>query len=105
MTDPGTPPDQQFAALLSDLSSDNPGLQPSSATTIQVAGQTAQSAESVDPNANGGRGEHDWIVGLPGQDGLRYFVFVAPQPDFPAIRPTFDRMLQSVRVQGTGIGE
>ncbi|HEV2278896.1 MAG TPA: M48 family metalloprotease [Acidobacteriaceae bacterium] len=97
MTDPGTPPDQQFAALLSDLSSDNPGLQPSSATTIRVAGQTAQSAESVDPNANGGRGEHDWIVGLPGQDGLRYFVFVAPEPDFPTMRPTFQRILESVR--------
>lgn len=97
MTDAGTPPDQQFAALLNDLSSDNPGLQPSSVTTMRIAGQNLQSAESVDPQANGGRGEHDWIVGLPEQDQLRYFVFVAPSPDFAAIRPTFERMLQSVR--------
>jgi Zn-dependent protease with chaperone function len=101
MTDPGTPPDQQFAALLNDLSSDNPGLQPSQVTTVQAAGQNLESAQSVDPEANGGRGEHDWIVGLPGRDGLRYFVFVAPEPDFAAVRPTFERMLESLRTQGT----
>lgn len=99
MTDAGTPPDQQFAALLNDLSSDNPGLQPSSVTTIQVAGRNVQSADNVNPQANGGRGEHDWIVGFPGKDGLRYFVFVAPEPDFAAMRSTFDRILHSVRME------
>lgn len=97
--DAGTPPDQQFAGLLNQLTSENPGLQPSSVGTVQIGGRTVQSVQSVNADANGGRGEHDWIVGIPGRDALRYLVFVAPESDFAAVQPTFQRMLDSVRVE------
>jgi hypothetical protein len=104
LTDLYTPPEgtatnQQFASLLHQLSQENAGMQPSQVGTLQVAGQTVQSAQSVSPDANNGRGEHDWIVGVPTRDGLRYFVFVSPEPDFASVRGTFERVLQSVRVQ------
>lgn len=104
LTDLYTPPEgtsreQEFAALLNQLTQENAGMQPSQETTTQVAGQTVQSVQSVSPQANNGRGEHDWIVGVPVKDGLRYFVFVAPEPDFANLRPTFERVLQSLRLQ------
>jgi Zn-dependent protease with chaperone function len=95
----GTPPDQAFTALLNQLTSQNPGLQPTSVTTRKVAGQEVQSVQSVTPRANDGRGEHDWIVGIPTSSGVRYFVFVAPEPDFNRLRPTFDQILDSIRLQ------
>ena len=95
----GTPREQEFAALLNQLTQENAGMQPSQVGTTQVAGQTVQSVQSVSPQANNGRGEHDWIVGVPVRNGLRYFVFVAPEPDFATMRPTFERVLGSVRVQ------
>jgi hypothetical protein len=39
-------------------------------------------------------------VAFPSRDGsLRYFVFVAPTPDFEKIRPTFAKMIETIRVE------
>ena len=88
-----------FNALLAELTRGNPGLQPDSPTKISVGGLPAQAVHSVNRSANGGRGEHDWIVGVPRGETMRYFVFVTPEPDFEAMRPTFERILNSVRVE------
>jgi len=64
-----------------------------------VGGRKAQSSQSVTPDANGGRGEHDWIVGVPTGNALRYFVFVAPEANFSAARPIFQKILDSIRIQ------
>ena len=88
-----------FNGLLSELTRQNPGLQPGSPTGISVGGVQAQAVHSVDRSANGGRGEHDWIVGVPLSQTMRYFVFVTPEPDFEAMRPTFEKILNSVRVE------
>lgn len=43
-------------------------------------------------------GEHDWLVTVPrSQGGLMYLVFVAPEQDFGQLRPTFQRMLASLK--------
>ncbi len=85
--------------LVNGIVRDNPGLVPDQHSDISVAGKTGHSVEAANPSGNGGRGEHDWIVAFPRKDGsLRYFVFVAPTPDFEKLRPTFARMLQTVRV-------
>jgi hypothetical protein len=55
--------------------------------------------EGTNQSANNGRGEHDWIVGVPMGRGIRYLVFVAPEPDFTAMRPTFERILNSISLQ------
>ena len=41
--------------------------------------------ESVNPSANNERGEHDWILGVPMGDNMRYFVFVAPETEPAAV--------------------
>jgi hypothetical protein len=44
--------------------------------------------------------EHDWLITLPRQQGdLLYIVFVAPQKDFDQLRPTYEKMLQSLQVR------
>lgn len=95
----GTPRKQEFTALLKELSSENAGMQPGSVAKMKVAGQRAESAESVSAQANGGRGEHDWIVGIPAESSMRYFVFVCPEPDFKAMQPTFEHILKSIQIK------
>lgn len=88
-----------FQALLEELQHDNPGLRPGAVRTLNVGSRQAQSVESVTPASGNSGGEHDWIVAMPVSGGLRYFVFVAPENDFSAARPTFEHMLQSIRIQ------
>jgi hypothetical protein len=90
---------QAFSALLDELAHDNPGLRPGRPSSLNVDGTNAQNAHAVDQSANNGRGEHDWIIGVPVADSLRYFVFVASEPDFNAMRPTFEHILNSIRLQ------
>ena len=93
-----TPPDQAFTALLNELNSQNPGMQPAAVTTLRLGGRTAQSVQSISAQANNGRGEQDWVIGIPANNVLRYFVFVAPQPDFNSLRPTFQHILNSIQL-------
>jgi hypothetical protein len=55
--------------------------------------------QGVNRSSDNGRGEHDWIIGVPQNGAMRYFVFVCPEPDFNAMRPTFERILNSIRLQ------
>jgi beta-barrel assembly-enhancing protease len=44
--------------------------------------------------------ERDWLVTLPRPDGsMLYLVFIAPEKDFSQLRPTFQRMLDSVQLK------
>ena len=44
--------------------------------------------------------EHDWLVTMDGGNGtFIYVVFTAPEQDFSALRPTFEDMLRSFRMQ------
>ncbi len=63
-------------------------------------GFSGKDVECENPSENNGRGEHDWIVALQQRNGsLRYFVFVAPTPDFEKLRPTFAKMAQTIRLK------
>lgn len=86
-------------SLVRGIAQDNPGLQAGPQTDVKTGNAGGKSVECTTPSANGGRGEHDWIAAFPESDGsLRYFVFVAPSPDFEKLRPVFTRMLQSVEI-------
>ena len=44
--------------------------------------------------------ERDWLVTFKRNDGtLLYLVFIAPDKDFSSMRPTFEKMLKSMRLQ------
>jgi hypothetical protein len=87
-------------ALVHELGEDNPGFTPGTQRQITVNGVAVESIDCENPSANSGHGEHDWVVAFPQRDAsLRYFVFVAPTPDFETWRPTFRRILEGIRVQ------
>jgi hypothetical protein len=86
-------------ALVAEIRHDNPGLVVDPKTHGTAGGGAGRSVECNNPSANNGKGEHDWIVAFPNRDGsLRYFVFVAPTPDFEKMRPTFAKMIETIRV-------
>jgi hypothetical protein len=88
-----------FNELLAELGRENPGMQPDSPSHINIGRTQAESSHSVNQAANNGRGEHDWIVGVAQNGAMRYFVFVAPERDFEKLRPIFEHIANSIRLQ------
>ena len=84
----------------------NNGLTPlGDIVNVSVNGQEGRSQEfqGASPVA-GSNGaplrEHDWLVTIWRPDGnLNYLVFVAPQQDFMALRPVFEKMLRDFQVR------
>lgn len=92
--------DAALDALIENIARENPGLQARGHSDVAANGVSGHSVDCENPSANGGKGERDWIVAFPQKDGLlRYFVFIAPTPDFEKLKPTFSRMLQSFRLE------
>jgi hypothetical protein len=104
LTDVYRPPgkmslDEALNAFLQTITSDNPGLVPGEPGAIPAAGTTGRSVECSNAQANNGKGERDWLIAFQQSDGsLRYFVFVAPTPDFDRLRPTFTKILRSLKL-------
>ena len=90
---------EMFNDLLAELSRENPGLQPGSPSHVHIVGGSAEAVHSVNPSANNGRGEHDWIIGVPQNEAIRYFVFVSPEPDFNTMRPIFEHIVNSINLR------
>ena len=87
-------------ALIAEIARDNPGFSAGARSTVIWSGLPGRSVECDNPQANGGRGEHEWVVAFPQNSrSLRYFVFVAPTPDFERWRPSFVEILKSLRFQ------
>ncbi|MBA3915291.1 MAG: M48 family metalloprotease [Acidobacteriales bacterium] len=97
--------DTDTRALIQQLQQQNPGLQSSgSVSTINVNGVLGRSAELLgnSPVTQNGQPlrERDWLVTVPSpQGGLLYMVFIAPDRDFSQLRPTYQRMLDSLQLQ------
>jgi hypothetical protein len=66
--------------------------------SIRVDGKTALSKLLTNDSPAGGS-ERDWLVTILVPDGLLYFVFVAPENDFPDYQRTFQQVLNSVRLR------
>jgi hypothetical protein len=85
--------------LVAQLQQQNPQMKPGAASDVMVNGVRGRSLEATNSGAAGGGTERDWLVALPESTGtLRYVVFVAPDADFNALRPTFERMLQTLKL-------
>ncbi|HLY97893.1 MAG TPA: M48 family metallopeptidase [Candidatus Angelobacter sp.] len=87
--------------LIANMRQSNPGLQPmGSARTIQVSGVSGRSVELTGNSPLQGQRERDWLATVPAPGGnMFYTVFVAPEKDFEQLRPTYETMLRSLRVQ------
>lgn len=89
--------------LVSGLAQQNPGLRVTSSRNVTVNGVRAKSVDLQGQSPIGSNGrplqEHDWLVALPYQQNqLIYLIFIAPERDFSRLRPTFERMLRSFRL-------
>jgi hypothetical protein len=92
-------------ALANKLSQSNGGLQ--QASQLQGLSLGRQLANAVELRGRSGvvdggmqLAERDWLVTVARPDGdLNYIVFVAPEPDFEAMRPVFTVMMQSFRAE------
>jgi Zn-dependent protease with chaperone function len=99
--------DQAMSDLVQSMQQANPDLRSiGSPQRITVSGTQGRSVDLTgnSPVMSNGRPlrERDWLVMLPNrsqQNSFIYFVFVAPENDFDQLRPTYERMLKSVRLQ------
>lgn len=87
--------------LIASMQDTNPGLRRSgNPVNISVNKQPAKSVEMVGKSAVRADGtllnERIRLVTLTGRSGtVLYMVFIAPEPDFNALRPVFDRIMLS----------
>jgi Zn-dependent protease with chaperone function len=95
--------DDMTAALIEQIGQSNEMEQVSTLEPITVGGKEGRStflrSPSPFPNANGEpQPERDWVVTVPQADGsLIFMIFVAPEADFPQLKPTYEAMLKSVQ--------
>jgi len=89
--------------LYSGLAQQNPGLRVIASHSITVNGVQAKSVELTGRSPLGSSSqavqEHDWLVALPYQrNRVIYLIFISPERDFSRLRPTFQQMLRSFRL-------
>ncbi|QNI37439.1 M48 family metallopeptidase [Edaphobacter albus] len=96
---------QATNAIIRQMSEQNGGLrQIGGVTNLTINGQPANSVElqgkSPVMNGNSPLSERDMLVVVARPDGaLTYMIFVAPEPDFLTLKPTFQSMAQSLRIR------
>jgi Zn-dependent protease with chaperone function len=97
--------DQVADDLIKNLLQSNPGMhQNGDLRQISVNGTSGRSADLFgnSPVQQNGKplAEHDWLVLLPRPGGTYlYLIFIAPENDFAALRPTYQKMLDGLRVE------
>lgn len=98
--------DQATHELLASLRQSNPDLrQIGQDENIRLNGVAAKSVDLIGTSPlrdQSGRAaqERDWLVATTRRDGsLLYLVSIAPDKDFESLRPTFERMLKSLRLR------
>jgi Zn-dependent protease with chaperone function len=97
--------DQATQQLIQSIQQDNPGTKAEGQpTSIEAGGTEGRSVflTGQSPVQQNGKpaSERDWLVAVPNRTGgLMYLVFVAPEHDFNKLRPTYERMLNSLEVR------
>jgi hypothetical protein len=97
--------DQVAEDLIQNLQQSNPGMrQNGDMCTIEVNGVAGRSVElaSDSPLQQSGKPlpERDWLVVAPGPGGAYlYLIFIAPERDFGTLNSTYQRTLDSLRVE------
>ena len=89
-------------ALLKQIMADNPTMrQTGQSRNVRVANQQAMitQLESASPyrGNTGQQRERDMLLTLARPDGLFYIVFIAPDSEWSATQPAFDRVVSSLR--------
>jgi len=90
--------EEATTGLLHLLRQSNPQMREVSRARAQVGGQHALSVylRALSPLGNA---ELDWLVTVKRPQGLFYLILVAPEKEFPNYKPTFERILNSLRLR------
>jgi len=97
--------DQAAQDLIQNLQQSNPGMRSNSSvhsTSVNgIEGRGLDLSASSPIQQNGSPlPERDRLVLLPTSNGnYLYLIFIAPERDFSALEPTFEKMLESLRLQ------
>jgi beta-barrel assembly-enhancing protease len=97
--------DEVNHTLIQDMQQANPGLQvhdsPRSIQAAGVEGRSTMLAGNSPVMLNGQpQPERDWLVVLPRTGGNCLFLaFIAPESDFGELRPTYERILNSLQLK------
>jgi len=97
--------DQAAQDLIQNLQQSNPGMrQNGGVTSASVNGKEGRQVDlsSGSPIVQNGSPlpERDRLVLVPASSGnYLYLIFISPERDFGALVPTFEKMLQSLRIQ------
>ncbi len=97
--------DQVADDLIKNLIQTNPGMhQNGGLRQVSVNGASGRSADLFgnSPVQQNGKplAEHDWLVLLPRPGGTYlYLIFIAPENDFAALKPTYQKMVEGLRVE------
>src|SRR5262245_11866604 len=95
--------DEMTAALIKQIQESNELVPLGDPEPITVGGKEGRSTSlrspSPFPDAQGQpQLERDWLVTVPQSDGSMIFmIFVAPEPDFNHLKPTYEAMVKSVQ--------
>lgn len=85
--------------LLAQLEQQNPQMKPGAGSDVAVNQVRGRSVEATNTGGAGGGAERDWLVALPeGSGTVRYVIFVAPEADFEALRPTYEQILRTLKL-------
>jgi hypothetical protein len=97
--------DDATQQLISGLQQQNPGMRTAGdIQKIRVNGVLGRSVDLLGQSPLAGRDgqplqERDWLVTLPGDNGANVsLIFIAPENDFSRLRPTFEQMLKTFRL-------
>jgi len=97
--------DQAAQDLVQNLQQSNPGMRQNSgvkSTSVNGIQGRELDLSSTSPIQQNGSPlpERDRLVLLPASNGnYLYLIFIAPERDFSALEPTFEKMLESLRLQ------
>src|SRR5438309_8247528 len=104
--DPNASLDQNTHELINSLRQSNPDLrQIGNDESIRINGVAGRSADligvsTVQDRRGSSVRERDWLVTMKRSDGnVIYLIFIAPDPEFGRLRPTFEEMLRSFRLR------
>jgi Zn-dependent protease with chaperone function len=97
--------DQVADDLIKNLIQTNSGMhQNGDLRQVSVNGTSGRSADlfGTSPIQQNGKAlaEHDWLVLLPRSGGTYlYLIFITPENDFAALKPTYQKMIDDLRVE------
>jgi len=92
--------EQATNQLVSELKKTNPGMkQAGRSYRIELDGEPAISVAADNDSPVGGR-ERLLLLTVSRPNGLRYFVFIAPESEYAAYRATFETIASSISFSG-----